>query len=544
VFDALCALPGVALDDLPASLRASSLVLVVLLGSPPVRKDGLLVLEQRVVLGMLLASCAFIGLNAAEVKGRNADAVFAFVSTLASVAAVTSGGVNAQTDAPHAARAARAAREQMSALTGALLFYLGMRTTRHAFALPSETLNFKVSHEDISTSGYAIASDLVVAGNAFAGSVSAAFGAILLLNHHLVLHVGSAALSNVAGTLASFVFLGALFAQLAAYAIIEQLPALFSTAACDGSREECAAAYRARRFLLSSTSTSVNWVCAIAMATFAYSNRRRFRTRRAVYEYAPPLATFESVAVIGAALVAALLIVGFVDPVQPMLLAETELVFLVASIPAALFSWPVLGCGLHAAGQVMYIYARMDGAGYSFTYFTHWSLAATLFLTICAGLSIGVTYLLYNAGSRRLYSEPVEYISAALLTALISVQTFLTLGTLGMAAGYSGCFYSSNVHGWRSTGYNYMAQHSVSFFFAAALYASRFEHHALGVIARRVFYGAPPVALGIAWLITIMVSETSHGADPYTQFVDVASFVIGVTAAGVAWLGVGLCLQQ
>ena len=541
-FDALCALPGVVLDDLPASLRATGMVLVVMLGSPPLRKDGMLIIEQRIVLATLLAACAFLGLNAAEVRGRNADAVFALVSTLASVAAISTGGVNEQTDTSHTASASR---ENLSALCGSLLFYLGMRTTRHAFALPSEVLNFKVSHEDVSVRGYAVAPDMVVAGNAFAGSTAAAFGATLLLNHHIVLHVGSAAMSTVAGTLACFVFLGSLVAQMASYAIIEQLPALFSDVACDGSVTECAAAYRARRFLVSSTSTTTNWICAISMATFAFSNHRRFTERRHTYLYQAPLSTVEGAAVLATSFAACILVIGYTDPIHSMLFSEVELLLLIASIPCALFGWTILATGLHTAGQVGYVYSRVTTTGFLLSYFTHWSIAATLLLTVATGVLAAVGYLLYVPGERRMYSEPVEYFNGLVLTALVSVQTFLTLGTLGMSSGYSGCFYTSNDHGWRSTGYQYLVQHSCSFFFVAALYASRHEHHLLSKTARRVAYFAGPTVLGICWLVTILTDTAAQGANnPYTVFVDVGSFLIGVSAAGVAWLGVGLALDN
>lgn len=541
VFDALCALPGVIFDDLPASLRASGMVLVVMLGSPPVRKDGLFVLEQRVVLAMLLAATAFVGLNAAEARGRNADAVFALVSTLSAVVAVGTGGVNEQVDTLHSTHTSR---EGLSALCGALLFYIGMRTTRHAFALPSEVLNFKVSHADVSVPGYAVASDLVVAGNAFAGSTAAAFGAILLLNHNIVFHVGSAAMSTVAGTLACFVFLGALFAQLASYSILEDLPALFSEFACDGSRSECLAAYRARRFLVASTSTSVNWVSAIAMTTFAFSNQRRFANRRGLYLYQAPLATIEGSAVILVSVVAALIVIAFSDPVHAMLFAEAELVLLIASIPSALFGWPVLAATLHTIGQIGYVYSRVSTTGFSLSYYTHWSIATTLLLTVASGILSAFSYTLYVPSDRRMYSEPLEYLNGLVLTALVSVQTFLTMGTLGMAAGYTGCYYASNQQGWRSTGYHYMVQHNVSFFFAAALYASRYEHHVLSTAARRAAYFVVPAILGICWFISVIASSRLHGSDPYTQFVDAASFVIGVSAAAVAWAGVGWVLDN
>jgi hypothetical protein len=540
--DALFALPGVVLDDLPASLRTTSLALVVILGAPSIRKDRLFVLEQRGVAGLLLAASAFVGLNAAESTGRNADSIFALVGTLAAVAAVATQGVNRQIGEK---LRARVVREQNTAFLAALLFYLGMRTLRHALALPSETLAFKVSHGDVGSPGFAIANDHVVLGNAFAGALTVAFASIVLLNYDLVFRVGSDALATIAGVLGCFVFLGALFAQLAAYTAVDKLPALFSSAACAGSYVECLAAYRARRFFIASNATAVPWTCAISMATFAFSHARRTTSRRAHFMYVPRVLSPEAVAVLVATALALSFVVGFAaeEAVAAGSNATLELALLVLSVPFALFRLPFVACTLHATGQVLYILSRIDGAtGFRMTFFTHWSLVATLVLTVVVGALSAFCYSLYAFTPRqRLVCEPLEAVTAVALVALASVQFFLTLGTLGMSAGYTGVGYSSGSYGWVATGYQYTVQHSVSFFFAAALFATRYEHHALSRTLQRVAWFVPPPLLGVAWTATIL--SVSGGSDPYTEFVDPTSFCVGVSAAAIAWTGCGIAMH-
>jgi hypothetical protein len=278
------------------------------------------------------------------------------------------------------------------------------------------------------------------------------------------------------------------------------------------------------------------------MTTFAFSHRKRPTTRRQHYEYEPPLTSVESVAVLVSGFAAVAMVVAFADPTQSMLVAEAELVLLLVSIPVALLRWPVLACALHAAAQVLYIDSRVKGAGFSLQFFTHWSITATLVLTVLIGLLSGVSYMLYTCGSRRLYAQPVEKLTAMCLTALVSVQFFLTLGTLGMAAGYTGAAYHSGAYGWRSTGYQYTTQHTISFFFAAAIFAVRYEHDGLFLTTRRAAWFTLPPLLGVAWFVCVLALSTAH-ADPYTVFVDAASFVIGVSAAAIAWVGCGVFLH-
>lgn len=543
VFDALCALPGAVLEDVPASLRTTSLALAVLLGASAMRTDGLFVLEQRGILATLLASAAFIGLNQAEVAARNADAVFSFVGTLAAMLAMQQNGAPLKFDSEEQAVKCKK-REHLSAFCGSMLFYLGMRVVRHAFALSNEILNFKVSHDDINVMGYGVAVDLVAAGNCFAGACTVAFACIVLLNYDLVLHVGSSALSTIASVMSCFVFLGAFVAQMASFAAMEQLPALFSSASCSGEESECSSAYRARRLFLTANSTSVAWVCAIAIVVYAFSHSRRFRSRREHFEYEPSPYSLASISVVSSALFACLAVLLLVDPTRSMDWSDWELLLLLLSIPVCLLGWPGVACALHAAGQAVYVATRITLHGaYDWSYFTHHSLIATLALTVIVGILSTFSYGLYSVGRRHLYSEPVEIVNSAALTALVSIQTFLTLATLGMSAGYTGVFYEDGKGSWRISGYEFSTQHSVSFFFCAALYGTRYEHDALPTTWRRAAWFVVPPLLGISWMLVVALAAPDH-ASPYHSYVDAVSFLVGVSSAAASWIGVGVFLHR
>lgn len=539
-FDALYALPGELLDDVPASLRTTSVVLCVILGAPPITKGNAFILEQRGIAALLLSVAAFIGLNRAEATARNSDAVFSLVAVLSCAVACGTNGAHTQDETVHRKKLTR---EHLTAFVAAVLFYLGMRTIRHAFALPNEVQSFTVSHDDLHTRGYGVASEVITTCNAFSGAITVSFAVITLLNFDMVLHTGSTSVATIAGTLAAFVFASAFVAQLSMFSLFNHLPALFGPNACDGTLEDCRAAFRARRLFMCSNTPVLPWVCAITMTTFAFSKRKRFRTRGEHFGYVPDLYSVSYLSVLFASLVSAGTILFFVDAEYGMNWSDLELMLLVLSVPLALLHLPISGSLVHLAGQAVYIGTRFaSDHGYSWTYFTHHSLFASAVIVLLITTLSGVSYFLYTFRDGRLYAEPIETATAVLCTLLLSVQTFLTLATIGMCAGYTGARYEDGKGSWAITGYEYSVQHSVSFFFAAALYASRYEHHALKRWQTRAAWLALPPLMGIAWWVCVLVlTITQH--DPYTLFVDVGSFLIGVSAAAVAWVGVGLCLH-
>ena len=539
VLDALCANPGTLLADVPASMRTTSLVLAVLLGSPSISKSKSYILEQRVALAALLGLSAFVGMNAAEVTARNADGVFSLVGALACVVACATNGVMLQFDTP-AKR--RESREHLAALTGAFLFYLGMRCLRNGFALPSNVLSFSVSNTEFNVRGYAISNELTVLGLVFSGAIIASFGIIVLLNHDLVIHTGSHGLSTVSAILACCAFVGAFTVQISTFSLMEQLPALFSDAACGGEYEYCQAAYRSRRFLVATNNSSVAWIGTIAISTFAFSNVRRFTVRRDHFLYFPDLLASTSVAVLLSALLSIIVVFLFVDVARSMNFADLELALLLLSLPTALLSFSTSSCVLHIAGQLIYVLTRLDGEnGFTMLYFTHHSIVATLVLTILVFLTSSSSYFLYTFRDSRLYSEILERTTGAFLTMLLSVQIFLTIATMGMSSGYTGVRYSDDNGSYRVSGYEFSVQHSISFFFAAALYATRYEPSMLSARERRFSWFLLPPLLGLTWAVCIWM-VTDEGS-PYQEWVSLGSFLIGISSAVCSWSGVGYFLH-
>ena len=139
----------------------------------------------------------------------------------------------------------------------------------------------------------------------------------------------------------------------------------------------------------------------------------------------------------------------------------------------------------------------------------------------------------------------VEIATAALTVMLVSVQLALTLMTLSLFAAFDGSLVASE-KSFREVGFEYTLQHSVSFFFAAALYGSRFEvawrngghddKERLSRTVRRICYYSPPPVLGACWLVTLLISGDSSPYEGGTSFLQ---FVIGLVAASVPWLVVG-----
>ena len=505
------------------------------------RPDTRYVLEQRVVLAILLGICGFLGLNQADIAARNSDAVFSLIGTLACIVASRTNGAMKQKDDDKNDKSS-ISRENLSSFCGAIFFYLGTRTLRHSFALPYEIINFKISKDDITTRGYGVVDDMVVLGNAFTGSVSIGFGVIVLLNHDLVLNVGSSGLSCIASILACFAFLGSFLAQMASFCAMERLPALFSSVACDGDATECAAAYRARRLFISSNSTSVGWVCAISMAVYSFSSHRQLKTRRSHYNRFVNIYDFEYMSVFFVCLLACSIVLVFSPGQSSSNGADIELVLLLSSIPLCVSGHTFVACIAHSIGQCMYVYTRFySHDGYDFTFFTHHCLLATLILTILVAFLSLFSHVLYIVSPQRLFSDPVEKMNGALLTSLLSIQVFLTLATMGMSSGYSGIKYDDDKGSWRVSGMEFTVQHCVSLFFVGALWATRFEQNALTPAWRRLVWFLVPLVLGILWIICI--STVTDEGSPYQQYVDEVSFVIGVSSAAISWTGVGIFLH-
>ena len=92
---------------------------------------------------------------------------------------------------------------------------------------------------------------------------------------------------------------------------------------------------------------------------------------------------------------------------------------------------------------------------------------------------------------------------------------------------------------WTRQGYEWTLQHSLSFFFTAAVLGSRYETQDLlkpGLV-KRILWFAPPLLLAAAW--GIAMTFNSSGV-PYDAATDQFAFVLGVVAALVPWVVLGI----
>lgn len=545
--DALCALPAsLNHENVPSSLRTTSLVLSMLLASPviggshkthtektPPRSRAI---EQRGILTLLLCVAVFFSNNRCSVGGRNADAICTLLGTSAILfAAVSNGATNADGDLSEVQKSV--AKEHGSAIVGSLLVYCGIRTVRHAMLMPSEALSFRMEMDDFATQGVSHASHVVATAHALSGSLIAGFGALVLANHDLVFVVGSSGLSRSAAAISTLLFASVLVAQLDTFATFELLPALFGDGACNGDVEVCGVAFRARRHFVSLHSSSLPFACCLAIAAYAFCSEKQQRSRSDSNTAYNDPSSLEGISLIGSTIVCIVAAIYYIDVINPSF-ADLEMVLLLVSIPLALFNMPVLSGVTHGVGQAIYFYDRISKGTFSFLFFTNISMALSIALILLIVLATAASFALYSL-PEKLYVTTLEKITSFTLTSLLSVQVFLTLATCGMASGATGASYDG-VDSWRNSGVEYLIQHQMSVFFAGALYAVRYEHASLSKAWRAAAYFTPPFFVGITWLIVMQVEESDV---VYSHWVDAGSFIIGCTASAVSWIGLGLFLH-
>lgn len=559
VLDALTSVPTTAVADVPASFRASALVLVAFVAAPPVHAADLF--EQRAMAALLLLAPAFAGLHQAELHARLADGIFSAFAGYALLSFYAFSGLQPG----HRLYDRHGKRENVVALVGALLLYVGLRIVRAGFAHGTEAVGFRFAHGEFAVPGLALADDVVAVTAAFGGALTACAGAIVLLNHDSIYVFGSEPVGPVAAMMAVCVFVSAFVLLLAAIGAMDELGAIFGPQSCVGAADVCAAAYRARRFHFANAlgASGPTTAAAVALTLLAYTRERRcdsraayFHRRRGEGKVLPGTEEFEAElnelvrsASEGSAVVAAvavgiavaaiwLLADGFRDD----WLAGLETLLLFVSIAIAWWGSTALACFLHAAGLTLYSAQRLDSPfGFDLSYFTHTSNAVSLALFYLLTVTTLIAGLLYaSCLSRRRWIVWIDTVTAAALISVTSIQLLLTLATLGAMAGFEGAVLEDTDESWASYATKWTVQHSISFFFTAALVGSRYEHHVSEIAVgwmRGLWVGGVAVCL-VVWGIGML----RNGGSPYTGITDTAITVLGVVCSLVPWLFVGLVL--
>lgn len=503
--------------------------IIACLGSPIVADD--IAFDQRSVLLVLLVAAAMAGEHHGQSYVRVADALFVLLSGWAIVLVfVFRTPARPRRPAPGAS------------LSGALLTYVGLRAVRAGMTHANEASNFSVEAFEFETKGYALGDGVVAVAITFGGSMLACTGVIVIFNAALVQKLGTFAISPVVAMNTSFVFVSAFVAQISFYEHLEDLKALFSGSACSGGRESCAAAYRARRLHVANSSPASLWTGCVAATVLSMPKQRRCPSRTDYYATSK-LSTTSCLVTILVAVIAAVAVLRFAS--NDSVFAQVELMFLFLSIPLAWFGTTSAACAVNVTGNLLYMDRRLTGTwGFDLCYFTHWSLLVTTVLVSLIGLSTLVQRVVYifdkaivtfDGGS----SEFLAAFTGALTVAVLSVQFALTLLTLSLIAGYDGELVTSEIS-WRTAGYEFTVQHSLTFFFAAAVYGSRYETgdlHGISVSLRLVMWYTTPLLVVVAWGVTLMLPGNES---PYTQMDESWGLVTGIVSAVVPWLVTGV----
>ena len=382
VLDALTALPTTIVVDVPTSMRTTALVLAALVAAPPVEADFLF--EQRGLACLLLLGVGL--LRAAQWRRERAH------RRRALHAAVRLGGAahlwrrGAQAGRPRARRQGQA-RERDRAVGG--LPGLRGRAHRALGALPPGrghgVHGVARGHRG---ARLRVADDLVASTLVFGGTLCVCAAGIILLNHDAIYEHGCEPVATVIAQLSVFIFSAAFVVQVACFARLDELEALFGDSACVGDIDVCANSFRARRLYTANSSPAALWACAVGLTIFAFPYDRRCRTRRDYFVHPEDpdereAATGSGNVALAASVVAVVVVYAYADSIWPAL----ELLLLFFSIPAAWYSSTWIACALHAAGMLVYTVGRLGSPfGFDLTFLTHWYVAATLLLTLVLGV--------------------------------------------------------------------------------------------------------------------------------------------------------------
>ena len=534
VLDALNALPTTLVVDVPVSMRTTALVLIALVASPAVRPE--LRFQQRGVACILLAIVAWVGLHQGGRNARIADALYSLLCGWAIILiyGLTGPGVGKR------GHDAKCRRENVVALSAAFLGYSGVRIVRAGLSHAPEVAHFTASHGDITSRGLAMADDLVASTMVFGGVLCVCAAIIVLSNHEAIYEYGCDPICAVLGHISVLVFTAAFVIQVVAFSKLDELGALFGDDACIGDANVCEVSYRARRLYTSNSSAAPLWCCSIGLVVFAFPYSRRCKTRRDHYatteadEAAREAAAGSGYAALVSVVVAVVVLYYHGDHTNPV--PSLELLLLYASIPTAWFGNASIACALHTVGIGMYTVGRLGSVfGFDLAYLTHWFVGCTLIVVAALTVTTFISWVLYaSCCSQGKYIVWLDTLTALLTVALVSMQLFLVISSLAIGSGYDGALLA-NTPSWRISSINWCTQHSISFFFSAALVGGRFEAHngEVSSFVIRMVWFALPTLLGVCWFLYLMFASANV---PYTATGDSVSLGIAFAAAAVPWV--------
>ncbi len=541
VLDGLSAIPTTTSLDVPTSLRTTALVLACLVAAPPITADW--IFEQRGIAFVGLLIVAWVGLHEGALYSRLADAIYTLLGTWACVFFFS---WSPPTTKQHG-HDENGRRENVIALCAAFLGYAGARILRQGFTHAVGVTGFTATHSGIVAQGYGIADDLSASVLVFGGIAAMGGAAVMLLNHDALYAHGSAPVSRVTGQLAAVLFTAALVVQIVSGSRAQHLAAVFGATACSGSYATCEVAYRTRRLFVANSCPAPLWATAVGLTIVSFPYSRRCRTRAKFYgprsdRYSET--SYASGLILLVASVIIVLVTLYYSP-SDNYIPGLELLLLYGSIPLAWFGWAPLGCAVHLAGFVIYVVNRLGSVwGFDLTYLTHWIMASSLLLVAVLAVTTALSFFLNLASIYSWCALPhlrniVEDVTAVTLVVFVSFQLFLVNASLSLSAAYDGSALEPATE-WRHAAITSIVQHSLSFFFAAALVGGRFEPWNDGLnttILRACWFGLPILVFG-AWAVYLLSVGVS--AMPYIQTGDPGALAVAILASLAPWVSAGV----
>ena len=526
VLDPLCGHPGSITNDFPTTLRATSIVLISLLASPPITRKSL-ILEQRLFLGLLVAIAAFAGENRGEFAAKAVDAMFVFLALSSCVISSVSAAVSSPK--PNDDAKMQTTNENLCALFGATLVYIGARLCREAFFSPQETLDFKITKDDFAVRGFALIDELTLATKAINGALFASVGMIVLLTHNDILKYGVPAVASTCKAIACLTFTTTFVGQFVAFDSMSRLPAIFSADSCLVGAA-CDVATRSRRQHVASQLPLVSLCTTLALGIFSLPKaHQRTERKHSIMASSEDFTTFVCLAV--ATTVPVFILIAGPNLSQ----LQVELMFSLIAVALVASNATILGCCLYLISSVLHV-SRVT---IDFAVITDVSYVTSMACTGVLILIISINTLLYST-ENRLYSKLSEKTGGVVITLLLSVNTLLFLVSVVLFASSTGALRTGNTK-LLEDGLTFYLKHFCPVFFAGSLFANRHEVDTLPRSLCRVAWFVPVLALGTVYATAAVSADGSYaGYEPVEDFVDVFSFGVGTTSAVVSWAAVGM----
>ena len=532
VADALTAVDSTDHANVPASLRATSLVLVCCFAAPVLIRPerGVYGWFQRPVIGTALLVVALLGVHHGGQGTRTFDALYITVVCLAATWLFSAGGVDEQTkDFAKGDGLDRAVSTSSAMLAGALLLYCNMRILRSGLQHPVEVRNFRVSPTGlhnassiINTLGYAYASDAATMAVSFGGAVG--MGAAITMVYHVTeLASGTDTVALQLGVSATFQALAALMASLTYGSQVDWLPAVFGDSACKAASDACEAAATSRRFASVNTQVPGLWLSSLGLFSLAYPVSLRFYNRSEAVRFA--WSSEGSLFGIISLSIALLFVWSYTDFAGPG--GHTDFIFLISVIAIfwSTFFDTAFGTLIYVTAFVWEeaLYVEAYGIRSLFSHLTHITLLFCASLLMLHFLLTLVAFFYPRAWLER-FLGTVTVAGSSLAVALYLASACLLMATNGSLGELQDTEDGSRF----AIAFTY--QHFLPVFVWAPLFTCRCEVQLLSRMQRLLtWFGAVVVDLALYAVVLSVLGE----APPTMALLDFYSLAGCVFGAGI-----------